>query len=96
MSTKRKIQGAARSRTMRFNVIMASIAAGLPTVVELVEIVRQFLPVLDATMPNLQALVSVQTYQILGLVSAAGNAYYRSRTSKPLEDRAAGGQGGQP
>lgn len=88
MSTKRKIKGAARSRTVWFNAVVGSATAALP--------------MLETALPGLREHLPQQIYSVALLVIVVGNIVLRAVTTTALEDKApaqttsTGGQGGQP
>lgn len=68
-----KIRGAAKSRTVWFNSIAATLAGALP--------------MLQEALPSLQAHITPEIYRWLFIVVVVGNILLRAITTKPLEDK---------
>ncbi len=85
MSMNRKIKGAARSRTVWFNVASGAALAALPQMAE--------------ALPALQQFISPEVYRWLVVAVVLGNIWLRAITTAALEDKApssAPQEGGAP
>lgn len=70
---KKKLRGAARSWTIWFNGVSASVFAAVP--------------VLQDSLPQLQQYISPQMYKWVGLFVVIGNIVLRFRTTTSLDEK---------